>query len=147
MIGGLELGEHALIPMSEIFDKLQPLRTMAKTIEANCYNHARLALSRIANPLRVILPDHRGLEVILENNLWLCVDTFNDDQPIMAWLDFDTRNHNQALHEPVPCKLQLYHMHAGLVMGSALDALGIVLAETLSGNTTPAKNEITPINK
>ncbi|MEA2079820.1 MAG: hypothetical protein U9P00_08185, partial [Pseudomonadota bacterium] len=82
-----------------------------------------LALRRLGNPLRVDLPDHRGLEVILNDHHWLCVDSIKDDQPIMAWLDFDTRSHNQALHEPVPCQLRLYHMHAGLVMGSALDAL------------------------
>jgi hypothetical protein len=133
--------------MSDYFDDIQPLRTMAKTIEAICYNHARLALNRVANPLRVRLPNHRGLEVILENNLWLCVDTFNDDQHIMAWTDFDTRNHNQALHEAVPCNLHLYHMQAGLIMGSALDELDLVLAEMLSGNTRPAQNEITLINK
>jgi len=111
---------------------LPALRIMSKTIEASCYNHVRLALRRLGNPLQVELPDHRGLEIILENHLWLCIDTTNDDQPVMAWLDFDTSGHNQALHEPVPCKLRLYHMHAGLVMGSALDALDQSLAEKLA---------------
>lgn len=111
---------------------IHPLRVMPKTIEAVCYNHAHLALLRISNPLRVELPDHRGLEIILSRHDWLCVDSANDDQPIMAWLDFDTRSHNQALHEPVPCLLRLYHMHAGLVMGSALDALNQSLVDKLA---------------
>lgn len=102
---------------------IRPLRVMPKTIEAACYNQVRLALRRLGNPLRVELPEHRGLEIILEDDNWLCVDSARDDQPIMAWLGFDTRKHNNALHEPVPCQLRLYHIHAGLIMGSALDAL------------------------
>lgn len=62
------------------------------------------------------------------------MDSTNDDQPIMVWLDFDTHLHNQALHEPVPCQLRLYHSHAGLVMGSALDALDESLTEKLAGH-------------
>ena len=115
-------------------DNISALRILPKTIEAICYNHVRLALSRLGNPLRVELPEHRGLEVILNTQHWLCVDSNHDDQPIMAWLNFDTRSHNQALHEPVPCQLRLYHMHAGLVMGSALDALDQSLAGKLAEN-------------
>lgn len=116
---------------------LRPLRTMPKTIEAACYNQVRLALLRLGIPLRVALPEHRGLEVILVNDHWLCVDSACDDLPIMAWLDFDTRRHNEALHEPVPCELRLYHMHAGLVMGSALDAMQQSLADRLADRDIP----------
>ncbi len=115
--------------------KLRPLRVMPKIIEAACYNQVRLALLRLGSPLRVPLPEHRGLEIILENHHWLCVDSAFDDQPIMAWLDFDTRRHNQALHEPVPCELRLYHTHAGLVMGSALDAMEQSLSLRLAGTS------------
>ncbi|MCA1805975.1 MAG: hypothetical protein LC646_11740 [Xanthomonadaceae bacterium] len=115
---------------------LHPLRVMPKTIEATCYNQVRLSLLRLGHPLRVPLPEHRGLEIILENDHWLCVDSAFDDQPIMAWLDFDTRRHNQALHEPVPCELRLYHMHAGLVMGSALAAMEQSLSIRLADRAT-----------
>ena len=114
---------------------LRPLRVIPKTIEAACYNQVRLALLRLGNPLRVPLPEHRGLEIILENHYWLCVDSALEDQPIMAWLDFDTRRHNQALYEPVSCELRLYHTHAGLIMGSALDAMEQSLSLRLAGTT------------
>ena len=120
--------------MDPRINDLPALRIFPKTIEAVCYNHVRLALRRISNPLRVALPEHRGLEIILSDHYWLCVDITNDDQPIMVWLDFDTSNHNQALHEPVPCQLRLFHTHAGLVMGSALDALDECLAEKLASS-------------
>lgn len=116
---------------------IRPLRIMPKIIEAACYNQVRLALLRLGKPLRVELPEHRGLEIILESDHWLCVDSTRDDQPVMVWLDFDTRKHNNALHEPVPCQLRLYHMHAGLVMGSALDALEESLLTKLADQATP----------
>ena len=109
-----------------------PLRIMPKNIEAVCYNHARLAMLRLGKPLHVELPDHRGLEIILDNESWLCVDSNQDDQPIMMWCEFDTSEHNSALHEDVPCLLHLYHTQAGLIMGSALDALDESLTEMLS---------------
>lgn len=111
---------------------IQPLRVMPKTIEAAYYNHVRLALLRLGNPLRVELPHHRDLEIIVNNCRWLCVDSNCNNQPIMAWLNFDTSKHNTALHEPVPCQLHLYHMHAGLIMGSVLDALDQSLLEKLT---------------
>ena len=107
-----------------------PLRSMQKNIEAACYNHVRLAMHRLGKPLRVELPDHRGLEIILNNESWLCVDSIHDDQPIMMWCDFD--KHNSALHVDVPCVLHLYHTHASLIMGSALDALDQSLTEKLA---------------
>jgi hypothetical protein len=113
--------------MNQYLENKPALRVLPKTIEASCYNHVRFALCRLGKPLRIELPDHRGLEIILDNDCWLCVDSSHDDQIIMAWSDFDTRKHNQALHEAVPCQLRLYHMCAGLVMGSALDALDEML--------------------
>jgi len=121
----------ALTDMKRPIDNITPLRLMEKTIEADYYNHVRLALMRISNPLRVALPGHRGLEIILHDSYWFCIDSLNDDQPIMAWCDFDTSNHNKALHHPVTCRLCLYHMHAGLIMGSALEGLDQILVQKL----------------
>lgn len=126
--------------MTHAIDELVALRVMPKTIEAAYYNHVRLALRRLGNPIRVNLPAHRTLDVILSDEVWLCVDDGHDDQPIMAWTDFDTRKHNQALYEAVPCKLRLYHMHAGLIMGSALDALEQSLVQRLSEASVDTEN-------
>lgn len=109
---------------------LIPLRVFPKVIEAATINMARLALVRVANPLRVSLEDHRGLDVILNQKEWLCVDSCNDDQIILAWREFDMRNRN-ALHQPVNCNLYLYHMHAGLIMGTARDSLTLALSDIL----------------
>jgi hypothetical protein len=106
------------------------LRTMPKSIEASTYNHVRLALRRLGSPLRIAVPGHRGLEIILDDHFWLCVDANAEDLPVMAWLDFATQ-HRDNLHESVACTLELYHRCAGLVMGSVLDSLDEVLADQL----------------
>ena len=106
------------------------LRNMPKTIEAVVYNHVRLALRRLGSPLRVEVPGHRGLEIILDNHEWLCVDANAEDQPVMAWVDFASHGRDN-LQAPVSCTLELYHRCAGLVMGSALDSLNDALDEML----------------
>ena len=120
--------------------ELPPMRIMPKVIEAATFNQARLALLRISNPLRVSLKEHRCLDVILSEEQWLCVDSCNDDQPIMAWREFDTQ-HRDALHQPINCNLYLYHMHAGLIMGTARDNLTQVLTDLLHENTNKKTKE------
>ena len=104
----------------------QPLRTVPKRVGAGCYNQVRLALGRLGAPLRVPLARHRGLEMILAKDCWTCVDSLNDDLVVLQWISFDAQR--SALHEPVGCQLQVYHLHAGLVMGSVLEDLEQVLA-------------------
>lgn len=118
--------------MDKHIDSLTPTHSMSKIIEAVYYNHARLALKRIANPLRVSISNHLGLEIILHDEFWLCVDSIQYDQPIMAWCEFDTHKHNAGLHNPIPCTLHFYHTHASLIMGSALDELDKTLSEMLA---------------
>lgn len=104
-----------------------PLRALPKIIEATCYNRVRLALARRGRPLRVALPGHRGLEMILDDRFWLCVDSLHNDQPILGWHKFEITGRSE-LHAPVRCQLCFYHVQAGLVMGSVLNALHQVLA-------------------
>jgi len=103
-------------------NEITPWRIIPKQIEAAYYNRARLALLRINNPLRVPLAQHRGLEVILHDDYWLCVDSFSDDQWIMAWREFRIHARDN-LFEPIECTLWLYHHCAGLITGSALEDL------------------------
>ena len=110
--------------------EMLPLRIMPKEIDASTFNLARLALVRLANPLRVSLADHRCLEVIVSQQQWVCVDACQDDQLIMSWREFDIQ-HRAAIHEPINCKLYLYHTHASLIMGSACDGLATILNELL----------------
>ncbi|HYA37440.1 MAG TPA: hypothetical protein VEI74_04125 [Candidatus Methylomirabilis sp.] len=107
-----------------------PRRILPKRIEAVHYNHARLALARLGRPLCVARPGHRGLEAILDDEQWLCVDAWRDDLPVLAWRAFEARGRG-ALDEPVGCRLERHHRHAGLVMGTALEALDVALRARL----------------
>jgi len=122
--------------------EFEPLRVLAKTIDASYYNRGRLALIRIGDPLRVALPGLLGLEAILSDEMWLVVDSLRTDNPVLAWCDFATAG-RESLHEPVRCNLKLYHSHAGLIMGTALEALQTALNERL-GPTPDAQPKDDP---
>ncbi|MFP4615692.1 MAG: hypothetical protein ACLFRB_07425 [Thiohalorhabdus sp.] len=109
--------------MSEILEGLKPLRVRPKRIDAECYNRIRVRLMRTRRlPVRVAVPGHPGLEMILTDDAWLGVDAHRNDLPIIAWSRFEAKART-GLREPVPCRLSLYHTHAGLIMGSVLEAL------------------------
>ena len=109
----------------------EPLRILPKVIEASCFNHVRLALNRFGKPLRFPLPGHRGLEMILDDHLWLCVDSVQGDMPVLAFNAFNTTERD-GLHQAVRCELRLYHIHAGLIMSTALERMDQALAERLA---------------
>jgi hypothetical protein len=120
--------------MRPVSDDPQPLRVMPKAIPATCYNRVRLALIRLGKPLRFGLPRHRGLEMVLTDEAWCCVDSLSEDQLILAWRAFASGGRDN-LTEPVACELFLYHHCAGLVMGSALTAMEETLDARLAPNT------------
>lgn len=107
--------------------EIAPWRVFPKQIEAACYNRVRLALLRLECPLRIALAQHRGLEVILHHDRWLCVDSCAEDQRVMAWCNFQVHARDN-LYEPIACELWLYHHCAGLIMGSALHDLQQTIA-------------------
>jgi hypothetical protein len=123
--------------------ELPALRSFPKRLEASCYNRVRLALGRFGRPLRLPLPQHRGLEAILDDDAWVCVDTTCDDLPVLAWLAFAVRGRS-SLHEPVDCRLELYHWHAGLIMGTALEALDEALKARLAPPSPALVGDDTP---
>lgn len=119
---------------------MEPLRTLPKTIEAAYFNRARLALIRVGNPLRLTLPGLRGLEAIVSDDNWLVLDSQGSGNPVLAWCDFEAASRN-ALHKPVRCQLKLYHIHAGLIMGPALEALQSALQEILAPTAQPVSQD------
>jgi hypothetical protein len=109
---------------------IPPLRTLPKTIDAACYNRVRLALMRMGSPLRLELPRQR-MNIVLADREWMGIAPWQVEMPMLVWTEFRPRP-RQSLHEPVSCVLHLYHVHAGLVMGTALDGLDELLIERLA---------------
>ncbi|MCL5802062.1 MAG: hypothetical protein M1283_06040 [Gammaproteobacteria bacterium] len=98
---------------------ITPLRSLPKRIEAAHYNRVRLALRRLACPLRLEIP-RQPVDMILDECRWVALHL--GETPLLTWMDFQVKGRS-ALHEPVVCTLHLYHHHAGLIMGKVLDAL------------------------
>ncbi len=108
------------------------LRTLPSAIEAARFNRVRLALLRVANPLRVSLRGRVGHgDMLLGDTRWLYVDRDAGDLPLIAWTDFAVRGRS-ALTEPVSCNVHFYHSHAGLLLGSVMSDLDDVLADLLA---------------
>lgn len=127
------------------FDEIPALRIMQKTITADDYNRIRLGMSREKLPWRLNLEKFRCLQCVLEETAWVCVDECQDDLPILAWTDFNV-SQRDSLESPVTCQLRLYHTHAGLVMGAALEALVETVTEHYRNKEFP-RYPVSDLNK
>ena len=101
------------------FNDIPVLKAVPTYIEAAYYNRVRIALNRISNPLRLPLINLQGLDFILQDDVWICVDRSMNDLPILAWTDFNLRDRSSLLAS-VACQLRFFHSHADLVCGSVL---------------------------
>jgi hypothetical protein len=108
---------------------IPPLRSVPYTLEAALYNHVRLALLRIANPLELEL-EKLGIDMALENTCWVGYHCQQMSLPLIAWDGFDT--HRSALDVPVACTMHLYHHHSWLQMPKILTAMDEALLLRLS---------------
>jgi hypothetical protein len=107
------------------------IKSVPSYVGATHFNRVRLSQIRLDESLRLELFSLRGLDIVIENDAWVCIDRTLGDLPVLAWTDFDKNNRN-GLHQPVPCKLRFYHNHADLICGTVLDDLGRILERRLS---------------
>lgn len=114
-------------------DELIPLRVLPKTLSAAQYNQIRIGILRLGTPLYLPLDEFPGLAGALDPRVWIVFDENAGGRPVLAWLGFQ-RPAGAALHLPITCELRAYHMHAGLIMGRALDALERAVEQRLSAS-------------
>ncbi|MFZ5558320.1 MAG: hypothetical protein ACOZDY_16630 [Pseudomonadota bacterium] len=93
----------------------------ADAVSARHYNLWRLARSRLA------LPGLKGLELIVADDAWVCVDPALGDLPVLAWAAFDIGSRD-ALDRSVACELRYYHVAASMVRARVLE----IMEDTLS---------------
>jgi len=117
---------HEDVPLYEVCDG---------RLDANHYNHVQIALNHLGESLRLALPRLRSLELILQRDAWIVVDSALGDVPVIAWSDFET-GHRTALHEPVACRIRLYHASADILLERVLEAMELLLGEQLE-NLSP----------
>ena len=108
-----------------------PVYQKLKTaVSAEHFNLVQIALKRLGSPIRLELPKLRTLDFLLDQETWIIVDRTLNDIPVMAWLDFETKD--RGLHEPLNCTLNLYHAHANIIHPRVIEAMTLLLGEQLA---------------
>jgi len=104
--------------MKSILDNLPCYSRYRAKIEAPVYNRIKLAQIRGGkgklHTLRFQLKELRHLDLIIDDETWICVDRDQNDIPIIAWLNFQTQ-HRQELHKPIDCEVYSYHAYADMI--------------------------------
>lgn len=99
-------------------------------VDAALFNLWRRARQHLTFPLRLGITALPGIEMIVDDRAWVCVNTRQNDLPILAWVDFDYHGRS-ALHEPVACKLNYYHYAASRYRAGVLQAMEQELQQCL----------------
>ena len=108
---------------------IPPMRSIPYKMDAALYNHARLALLRINNPLQLKL-ESLAIDVVLEKTCRVGYHSYQISLPLIAWDSFD--HGRSALDTPVVCTMHLYHHHSWLLSPRVLLALDRELQLQLS---------------
>ena len=99
--------------MKTRLNEVPSLREVPAVVQPSHYNTVRLALIRLGKPLRIELEGLRHLDMLLDDEAWVCVDRMLNDLPVVAWTDFQNDSRS-SLNEPAKCQLRLFHAHAGV---------------------------------
>lgn len=116
--------------MSTRLDDVPVMKSQTVLIEAKRYNQIRLALLRLGNPLRFEIPNLRGIDILLDDKAWACVDRTLHDFPVLAWIEFHKKR--STLHEPISSKLLYYHLHAHLIVDTVYRAMDKTISTYLA---------------
>jgi len=105
-------------------------------IDARLFNEVRLSFLRLDASIRFSLPGLRHLDIMLDEETWICVDNSLNDIPVFAWTEFET-HHRANLHEPISCMLFTYHQHADVIIEQVKKSIYEILDDQLH----PDKND------
>ncbi len=117
--------------------------TLKTAVNAEHFNLVQIALKRLGSPIRLELPKLRTLDFMLDQETWIIVDRSLNDIPVMAWLDFETKD--RGLHEPLNCTLNLYHAHANIIHPRVIEAMTLLLGEQIANIEGPGNGSISKL--
>ncbi|VAW57024.1 hypothetical protein MNBD_GAMMA07-2306 [hydrothermal vent metagenome] len=126
--------------------EVQQLRSEITEVQAIYYNHVKIALKRLDKQIRFKIPTLKHLDLILQDDAWIVVDTVLNDMPIIAWSDFKVES-RETLHQSVVCKIRFYHFAADKIMNKTLEAMELVLGEKLSDDLPDSISHILNFKK
>jgi hypothetical protein len=131
--------------MKSYLDDIPVYHSTQSAVSAEHFNLVQIALKRLGSPIRLLLPKLRTLDLMLDEETWIIVDRNLNDIPVMAWLDFETRN--RGLHEPLKCRLNMYHAHANIILPRVIEAMTLLLGEQLADKEMTGNGSISKLPK
>lgn len=111
------------------------------SVPAELFNLVRLALIRLGNPLRFSVKGLKDLDLMLDNETWICVDSSLNDIPVLAWTEFEA-GHRESLVEPIACRYYTYHAHADKIFDTVVEFMADYLDEKLHGEAGSSVSSI-----
>lgn len=112
-------------------------------VNALYYNHVQTGLKRLGRQIRMKIPKLKHLDLILQKDAWIVVDTVLNDIPVVAWTNFQTE-HRDTLHEPIQCEIRFFHFAASMILNRTLEAMELMLGEALEINE---ESTVLPFNQ
>jgi hypothetical protein len=120
--------------------------TRDSELDAIHFNHVQVALKRLGEEIRLQIPRLKHLDLILQKDAWILVDRVLNDVPVAAWTEFEV-SHRDNLHQPVNCKLRLYHNLAHMVLEHTIEAMELILGEQLQEYSASRSASVAPLRK
>ena len=115
-------------------------------VDALYYNHVQTALKQLGPQIRLKIPKLKHLDLIIQKDAWIIVDTVLNDIPVVAWTNFETE-HRDNLHEPIQCEIRFFHFAASMVLNRTLEAMELMLGEQLAELLPDDSTTVIPFKK
>lgn len=115
-------------------------------VDALYYNHVQTALKQLGPQIRLKIPKLKHLDLILQKDAWIVVDTVLNDIPVVAWTIFETENRD-SLHEPIKCEIRFFHFAASMILNRTLEAMELMLGEQLAELLPDDSTTVIPFKK
>lgn len=131
--------------MKSYLDDIPVYDSTQSSVSAEHFNLVQIALKRLGSPIRLELPKLRTLDFLLDEETWIIVDRSLNDIPVMAWLDFETKD--RSLHAPLACTLNTYHAHANIIRPRVIEAMTLLLGEKLAELEKDGKGSVSQLPK
>ena len=127
-------------------DEVPQLGSRTGKVDALYFNHVQTALKHLGNQIRLKIPKLKHLDLILQKDAWIIVDTVLNDVPIAAWTHFEIEGRD-ALHEPIKCEIRFFHYAASMILNRTLEAMELMLGEALQQQLPDEKSDVLPFKK
>ena len=133
-------------PLYTRHDEVPQLASRKGKVKALYYNHVQKALKSLGPQIRLKIPRLKHLDLIIQKDAWIIVDTVLNDIPVVAWMNFETEQRDN-LHEPIQCEIRFFHFAASMVLNRTLEAMELMLGEQLAELLSDDSTTVIPFKK